>query len=235
MKTILIILTMCITGLSQASEKVLVFSKTKEYRHESIEAGVKAIVKLGKENNFEVTHTEDSKMFSLENLKSYNLVVFLSTSGNVLNRKQQKAFKNYINNGGNFVGVHSATATEYNWEWYNELIGAYFLDHPEMSHATINISEKTHPSTQHLPKVWNRYDEWYNFESVKDDINIVLTLDESSYKGGKHGDFHPIAWCKEFNNSRMFYTGLGHTEASYKEPEFTQHLLGGILYCLKKY
>ncbi|WP_100614465.1 ThuA domain-containing protein [Confluentibacter citreus] len=216
------------------TDKVLVFTKTSGFRHQSIAIGIKTIKDLGKQNNFDVTQTEDASLFSTENLKQYQLVIFLNTTGDVLNANQEQAFKTFINNGGSFMGVHSATDTEYEWAWYGELVGAYFLNHPEQSTATITRLNSTHPSTQHLPEQWTRYDEWYNFKSISEDINVLLNLDESTYEGGENGANHPIAWYHEYDGGRSFYTALGHTNESYAEPEFKQHLLGGILYGLKR-
>ena len=217
-----------------ASNSVLVFSKTECFRHKSIETGVKTIQDLGMEHDFKVTHTEDADMFSKVDLEQFHLIIFLNTTGDVLNSEQETAFKNYINNGGSFMGIHSATDTEFDWEWYGKLVGAYFLNHPKQAEATMNIIDGNHLSTKHLLKEWVRFDEWYNFKNISENINVLLRLDESSYEGGEHGDFHPIAWYQEFDGGKMFYTGMGHTEESYAEPEFRQHLLGGILYCLER-
>lgn len=215
-------------------DRVLVFCKTEGYRHESIKMGIQTIEELGKQNNFEITHTKDAALFTPEILKQYQLVIFLNTTGDVLNTEEEKAFEAFIKNGGSFMGVHSATDTEYDWDWYGKLVGAYFLNHPKQSNAIITRINSTHPSTKHLQEKWFFYDEWYNFKSINQDINILLNLDESTYKGGENGELHPIAWYHEFDGGRSFYTGLGHTEESYAEPEFKQHLLGGILYCLKR-
>lgn len=240
MKNMLVILIVFFTiscksaDAPKAPDKVLVFTKTSKYRHKSIETGVKTVEALGKENNFEITHTEEASLFSTENLKNYKLVVFLSTSGDVLNEKEQIAFETFIKNGGSFMGIHAATDTEYEWPWFGKLVGAYFLDHPKQAKATVIKVDGKHISTSHLPHKWVRYDEWYNFKSVNKDINVLLNLDETTYEGGKHGENHPIAWYHEFDGGRSFYTGLGHTVESYTEPEFKQHILGGILYGLKR-
>ncbi|MBP0902785.1 ThuA domain-containing protein [Mariniflexile gromovii] len=240
MKNILIAFVVLLTLSCKSSDtpkspdKVLVFTKTSGFRHESIEIGVKTIEALSKQNNFEITHTEDAALFTPENLKQYQLVIFLNTTGDVLNAEEEKAFETFIKNGGSFMGIHSATDTEYDWAWYGKLVGAYFLNHSKQSSATITRINSTHPSTKHLQEKWVHFDEWYNFKSINQDINVLLNLDESTYEGGKNGAFHPIAWYHEFDGGRSFYTGLGHTNESYAEPEFKQHLLGGILYCLKR-
>jgi hypothetical protein len=216
------------------NDKVLVFTKTTGYRHESIETGVETIAQLGKQNNFEVIHSEDANVFTEENLSQYKLVIFLSTTGDILNDGQQKAFEFFIKNGGNFMGIHAAADTEYDWPWYGKLVGAYFLNHPDKSNAEIIKVDDAHQSCKHLPERWLRYDEWYNYKSISPDINVVLELDESTYKGGENGPNHPIAWYHDYEGSRSFYTGMGHTKESYAEPDFKKHLLGGILYGLKR-
>ena len=216
------------------NDKVLIFTKTTEYRHESIEIGVKTIAELGKQNGFEISHSEDANLFIEENLNQYKLVIFLNTTGDILNDAQQKSFERFLRNGGNFMGIHSAADTEYEWPWYGRLVGAYFLNHPEKSKAEIVKVDNTHLACQHLPERWSRFDEWYNHKAISPDINVLLKLDETTYKGGKNGPNHPIAWYHEYENGRAFYTGMGHTKESYSEPDFKKHLLGGILYCLKR-
>lgn len=210
--------------------KVLIFSKTAGFHHASITVGVPAIEKLGAENNFAVDSTTDSTRFTTANLKQYAAVVFLNTTGDVLNMQQQKAFENYIQKGGGFVGVHSATDTEYEWAWYGKLVGAYFVAHPQQQVATLNVVNRSSISTRHLPETWSRKDEWYNFKNINPDLKILIKLDESTYKGGTNGSFHPMAWYHKFDGGRAFYTGLGHVDASYSDPLFLKHLLGGIEY-----
>ncbi|MGI9547334.1 MAG: ThuA domain-containing protein [Flavobacteriaceae bacterium] len=219
----------------QELAQLLVFTKTAGFRHQSIEKGVTTLMNLGSQYNFEITQTEDATVFSSDGLSAYDLVVFLSTTRNILNTEQEQAFKTYINNGGSFMGIHAATDTEYNWPWYGELVGAYFESHPNnpnVRDAVLKVMDNSHGSTAHLNDPWLRSDEWYNFRNINPDINVLITLDETSYEGGTNGDFHPIAWYHEFDGGRVFYTGGGHTEASFDEPDFQQHLLGGIAYCL---
>lgn len=211
---------------------VLVFTKTAGFYHESIPTGKAAVQKLGAQNNFNVDTSSNADVFTSENLKQYNAIIFLSTTGTILNDAQKEAVKIFVNNGGGFVGIHAAADTEYDWPWYNGLVGAYFLNHPEQQKAKIVVQNKKHIATKHLPEIWERFDEWYNYKSISDKLNVLLTLDEKSYKGGKNGAFHPIAWYQEYDGGRSFYTGLGHTKESYSEPLFLQHLLGGIRYAM---
>lgn len=210
---------------------VMVFSKTAGFRHGSIPTGVAAIEQLGDDNGFSVTATEDAGDFTDENLAEFEAVIFLSTTGDVLDDAQQAAFETYIENGGGYAGVHAASDTEYDWPWYGELVGAYFAGHPAQQDATVKVHDHAHPSTAHLPERWDRYDEWYNFrEDPTDDVHVLASLNESTYNAGATamGDEHPIAWCQTYEGGRSWYTGGGHTDASFAEPDFLQHLLGGI-------
>lgn len=219
---------------SADKDKILIFSKTEGYRHASIPTGVKAVEKLATDNNMQTYHTEDAEYFTDENLAEYDVVLFLSTTGNILNNEQQEVFESFITNGGGFVGVHAAADTEYEWPWYGELVGAYFQSHPHNQEATMTVLDKNHPSTSHLPDEWIRFDEWYNYKNINSDINVLINLEESSYEGGKNGENHPIAWYHEFDGGRAFYTGGGHTDESYSEELFMEHILGGIQYVLGK-
>ncbi|WP_227006235.1 ThuA domain-containing protein [Rufibacter latericius] len=220
-------------GASSKGPSVLVFYKTAGFYHTSIPAGLAAIQKLGRENGFKVDTTKNAAVFVPDTLKKYKAVLFLSTTQDVLNDAQQGAFEQFIKAGGGFVGVHAATDTEYNWPWYNQLVGAYFESHPEIQNATIQILDKNHASTSFLPARWDRRDEWYNFKSINPQIKVLATLDETTYKGGKNGANHPIAWYHTFDGGKVFYTACGHTDESYQEPLFLRHLLGGIQYVLK--
>lgn len=238
MKTILTLCSLLclITGFTvhKAKDAVLVFSKTKGFRHKSIEPGKLGLIKLGQENGFSVDTTENAALFTPENLKKYKAVVFLSTTGDILNDEQQSAFEQYIKKGGGFVGIHAAADTEYEWPWYNQLVGAYFLSHPKQQNAEIEIVDKKHISTKMLPDRWKRYDEWYNYKSIVSGIKVLGKLDEKTYEGGKNGDNHPFIWYREFDGGRSFYTGGGHTDESYSDPQFMAHVLGGIKYAMGK-
>ncbi|GIJ80964.1 Type 1 glutamine amidotransferase (GATase1) [Micromonospora phaseoli] len=216
---------------ADAPYDVLVFSKTAGFRHDAIPVGIQTVRDLGAANNFTVTATEDAAQFNTTNLARFEAVIFLNTTGDVLNSSQQTAFESYVNGGGGYVGVHSASDTEYDWPFYGNLVGAYFSSHPAIQQATVRMENRAHPSTAHLSQSWTRTDEWYNFRSnPRSTARVLATLDESSYSGGSMGGDHPIAWCKTVSGGRSFYTAGGHTQASYSEPAFRAHLLGGIRY-----
>ncbi|MGN9765441.1 ThuA domain-containing protein [Micromonospora sp. SD12] len=216
---------------ADAPYDVLVFSKTAGFRHDSIAVGTQAIRDLGAANNFTVTATEDAAQFTTANLSRFEAVVFLNTTGDVLDATQQSAFESYIGAGGGYVGVHAAADTEYGWSFYGNLVGAYFASHPHIQQANVKAENRAHAATAHLPQTWTRTDEWYNYQTnARSTARVLATLDESSYSGGSMGADHPHSWCKTYSGGRSFYTGGGHTQASYAEPAFRAHLLGGIRY-----
>ncbi|KUL27024.1 ThuA domain-containing protein [Actinoplanes awajinensis] len=210
---------------------VLVFSKTAGFRHDSIAAGTQAIRDLGAANNFTVTATEDATAFTTANLAKYEAVVFLNTTGDVLDATQQTAFESYIRAGGGYAGVHAAADTEYDWPFYGDLVGAWFASHPAIQQANVKVEDRAQAATAHLPQTWTRTDEWYNYRTnPRSTAHVLATLDESSYSGGGMGADHPHAWCKTVSSGRSFYTGGGHLIESYADPAFRAHLLGGIRY-----
>jgi len=213
------------------SFSVLVFSKTTGFRHDSIGVGIAAVQDLGQTHGFQVDATEDASVFTAGQLAAYRVVIFLNTTGDILDASQQAAFEQFIQNGGGFVGIHSASDTEYGWPWYGQLVGAYFANHPAIQTATVQVRNNAHPSMLPLPTRWTRIDEWYNFQSLPAiSVDILAEVDESTYSGGTMGVNHPIVWSHEFDGGRAWYTALGHTDASYSETLFREHLLGGILW-----
>jgi uncharacterized protein (TIGR03437 family) len=214
---------------AQSQARVLVFSRTLGFRHDSIPNGLAAITQLGLENGFATDATEDPSLFTDANLARYKTVVFLLTTGDVLDANQEAAFQRYLQNGGGFVGIHSASDTEYDWSWYGGLVGAYFQGHPDIQLARLRIEDRLHPSTSFLGAEWDRTDEWYNFRTnPRGRVKVLATIDETSYLGGTMGADHPIAWCQFYDGGRAWYTAGGHTAESYSDSLFRQHLLGAI-------
>ncbi|MFH9296847.1 ThuA domain-containing protein [Streptomyces sp. NPDC017520] len=219
------------TPVDKTAKRVLVFSKTAGFRHDSIPTGIAALKEIGKDTNITVDSTESAAQFTTSNLARYDAVAFLSTTGDVLNAEQQKAFENYVATGGGYVGIHAAADTEYDWEFYGGLVGAYFDSHPQIQPATVRVEDHDHPATAHLDEEWQRTDEWYNYgTNPRDKAKVLATLDETTYTGGNMKGDHPISWCQTYEGGRSFYTGLGHTKESYAEPAFRSHVLGGLRY-----
>jgi type 1 glutamine amidotransferase len=213
-------------------DNVLVFTRAASYRHASIEPGVEAIRRLGREHGFSVEHTEDAACFTDERLARYAVVIWLNTDSDVLDDASRRAFERYIRGGRGWVGIHGAAATERRWAWYGQLLGgaAYLSEHPPVQLAQVNVENADHPSTRHLPPSFTLLDEWYSFTAnPRASVQVLLSVSESSYGVGDlaMGD-HPIAWCHEFDGGRAWYTALGHVNELYADARFTRHVLGGI-------
>jgi uncharacterized protein len=222
---------------------ILVMSKTVGYRHESIPAGLVAIKELAIQNNWKVTATEDSAMFTKTALDTFNVVIFLCTSGNILDEAGENALQQFVESGKGLVTIHSGTDTEYDWKWYNEAIGAHFLGHPPTQKATVIIEDRNNLSTSHFPgSTWTTEDEWYSFRrNPRNDVHVLISIDESTYnvddnkwfKGAvqRMGD-HPLVWYKKMGKGIVFQSAFGHTNAMFADPLYRKHLEGAILFAL---
>lgn len=218
------------TVLAHNDFGVLIFSETAGFRHESIDAGIEMIRQFGEDHHFDVEQTEDSALFTDNYLSNFKVVIFLNTTRDVLNESEQAAFERFIQNGNGFVGIHSATDTEYDWPWYKDLVGSYFINHPEIQNAKLVVNND-HISTEHLSTEWIRTDEWYNFQTpLNEEYKVLISIDETSYTGGTMGAIHPVTWYREYDGGRSWYTAMGHTAESYSEKDFQDHILGGILW-----
>jgi len=209
--------------------KVLVFTKAAAEKHASTSAGVRAITQLGTEYRFNVDVTDDARKFDATHLKLYRAVVFLNTSGDVLDDAQQAAFEAYFHQGGGFLGIHSAIETEPNWPFLTDLLGTRATGASAVTSATIKVADRVHPAGGSLPEYWTRTDQWYNFAAdVRGAAHVLATLDENTYSGGTMGHDHPVMWCKDYRGGRSFYTAGGDTSATYSEGAFRAHLAGAI-------
>ncbi|HEX5881642.1 MAG TPA: ThuA domain-containing protein [Actinomycetota bacterium] len=176
--------------------RVLVSTRTAGFRHASIEAGVAAIRRLGHEHGFAVDDTADPARIG-QGLAGYRAVVFLSTTGDLLDPGQQAALERYLQDGGGWVGVHGAADAEYDWPWYGGLVGAWFRRHPAVQRATVRPAPGAAALAGKPPARWERGDEWYDFRAnPRGRVRVLATVDESTYRGGGMGTGHPIAWCR---------------------------------------
>lgn len=209
--------------------RVLVFSKTTGFRHlESIPAGQAALFKMGNEHGFAVDTTEDAASFTDDNLKRYQAVIFLNVSGELFNPQQRTSLKRYIQAGGGFLAIHASTDAERDWPWYGGLIGGYFDSHPPTQQAIFKTIERSLPGLGFLPDSFERTDELYNFQQVNPAINVLVNVDEKTYRGGNMGDKHPMVWYHDYDGGRSFYTAMGHTKQTYAEPIFINTLWAGL-------
>ena len=225
----------------------LVFTKTDGYHHVSVNEGIDALRWLAKRNDFTLDWHEDAnRVFNDQALAKYDVVIFLMTTEDILNDEQQEAFKKFIQSGKGFVGIHTASDTEYDWPWYNELVGRMFYIHPHRQTALIKVEDSNFPGMQLMPEIRWWTDEWYEFgEEKSDNLNYLITVDESTYDvnakwearpdreervaKGMDG-YHPVAWYHEFDGGRSFYTAMGHMAETYKDPIFLEHIYGGIFW-----
>jgi type 1 glutamine amidotransferase len=209
--------------------RLLAFTRTEGYRHGSIPAARQALAALASENRWSLRFEEAAESVRGDVLAGTDVVVFLLTTGDVLDPPAEAALEAFVRDGGGFVGVHSASDTEYDWPFYGELVGAYFASHPAVQPATVRVERPAHPAAAGLPSSWRRTDEWYDFRARPlAPVDVVLSVDESTYTGGAMGPDHPIAWGRAIGRGRSFYTALGHTDESYAEPAFLAHLAGAI-------
>ena len=210
-----------------SSFRILVFTRHTGYAHRSIPAAVAALHQLGARHGFTVLPTDDPSRFTDDVLRAFAAVVFLNTTGSVLDDQQKTAFQRYIRSGGGFVGIHGALDSESRWAWYHRLAGASFLSHPPIQRARLIVSS---PDGAERSRPWERTDEWYDYRALPESVTVVVSVDETSYRGGKMGRTHPVTWYHSFESGRAWYTAMGHTTCSYSEPRFLEHLLVGLRY-----
>jgi type 1 glutamine amidotransferase len=217
------------TTTETATPGFLVLHETAAFRHDSIPAAIVALTEIAAELGATVTVTDDSSSLSSPGLDAFAAVVFLSTTGDILTPDEQADMEAFIRAGRGFVGIHSATDTEYDWPWYGDLVGSYFAGHPAVQPAIIRSTNSGHSAGLGLPEQIERVDEWYNFRSPPGpEIVVLATVDESTYEGGTMGLEHPIAWAQEYDGGRAFYTAGGHTIESYSEEVFRDHIAAGL-------
>jgi len=226
-------------SVSAEQFKVLLFTKTSGWHHESLHDGVTAFRALAKKHDFGLEWHEDATRINDQNLEQFDVIVFLSTTGDILDAEQQAAMERFIQAGKGFVGIHAAADTEYDWPWYQKLVGRTFATHPQIQSAMLQVETRSFPGLARMPDSLLWTEEWYDFgpENIEG-LTYILSVDEATYdpslywgnppKGDGMGDFHPISWYHEFDGGRSFYTALGHTAADYSDPIFTEHVYGGI-------
>ena len=217
--------------LEAQAERVLVFTKTAGFRHESIPAAVAALRGLAARHGLADDHTDDAAAFSAGNLSRYRAVIFANATGDVLDAAGQRALEGYIAGGGGYLGIHAAAAAEYGWPWYGALVGAYFRSHPPGPRTgTVALARPDGGWRQ-----WRVTDEFYNYHSnPRPRVTVIATLDERTYDGGEMGADHPIAWCRSVAGGRSWYTGLGHFPELYADPTFVGHLERGLLFAVAR-
>ena len=213
-------------------KKVLIFTKTEAYRHESIAAGVQTITDIAHKLGFETIHTESSAIFNPTQLSQVAAVVFLNTTGNILEEKQRKALTEYMIMGGSFMGVHSAADTETDWEWYIDHIGGQYAKHDKLKESFLHLIKDTLMINNGLAETYARADEWYSFVNLNPENYILIERQKCMESDTSVSKMAPVAWVKKSENGKVFYTGIGHTSESYQEPFVVNHLTNGMKYLL---
>lgn len=237
---LIIVSCLCINASAQKQFKVLLVTTTRGWHHESLHYGVLAIQELGRKNFFDVVLWEDPNGFTDKYLEQFQAVIFLNTTGDIFDSAQQKVMERFIQSGKGYVGIHSASDTEYDWDWYTKLVGRMFRIHPAIQTARLNIIDSSFPGLQGFTgnKLWT--DEWYEFSADKiTGLNTIMSVDETSYnpnvqwgdkKGVGMGKMHPVAWYHNYDGGRAFYTSLGHMPAIFSDPSFLNFLYAGIFW-----
>lgn len=233
-----LILCLFSTSIFAQQFKVLLFSKTDGFHHESINEGVTAIKQLAVRHNFTVDWQENATAFNDKNLEKFQAVIFLNTTGNIMNAEQKAAFEKFIKSGKGYVGIHSASDTEYDWAWYTKMVGNTFKIHPQQQTAYLKVEDYNFPGMDRFPKRMLWTDEWYEFSqpAKATDLKFLLSVDEKSYdpnvkwgtNEGKPMGFHPISWYHPYDGGRAFYTALGHIPLTFSDQTFLDHIYGGI-------
>lgn len=229
-----LLLILAFSGIAQDKKiNVLVFSKTAGFRHNSISAGLKMMSDLAQERNWILTATENGDLFTPEFLKTFDVVVFLNPSMEVLNNDRQKNFEAFMNTGKGFVGIHAAADCEYDWAWYGKLNGAFFKNHPPAQTGTVIFENTDHPSMAPFKgmQTYRTFDEWYTFkENPRANVKVLARLDETSLDEKtmkddkwKMGD-HPLIWYQEMGSTRSFYTVFGHTPEAFQDAKVKEHI-----------
>ncbi len=230
----------CAQAIAQKQFKALLVTTTRGWHHESLHYGVVALTELARKNFFDIDLMQDPNGFTDKTLEQYQVVIFLNTTGDIFDSVQQKAMERFIESGKGYVGIHSASDTEYDWDWYTKLVGRMFHIHPAIQTAKLNITDNGFPGLQAFSngKLWT--DEWYEFGPEKTSgLTYILTVDESSYnpkadwgtkKGDGMGKMHPIAWYHAYDGGRAFYTELGHMPTDFSNDAFLNHLYAGIFW-----
>ncbi len=218
------------------SPEVEKYKDKKPFYHECIPAANKMLVKMAKQHGWDMEMAADADEVDNQVVKDVDVIIFNNVGGDFLSEKEQNAIEKFIKSGGGFVGIHMATAAERNWEWYHDMLGGvYFTGHPPMQKGLVYLEEKfsEHPLNQGIPKEFEWEDEWYEWnQNPRPNVNVLMTVDESSYEGGKMGEDHPVAWFLEFQGGKIFYTGLGHKPESYSDPLLIKQIENGILYVI---
>jgi type 1 glutamine amidotransferase len=226
---------------------VLIFSKSTGFRHaESIEKGKQTFATLAARNKWFLYSTEEGGVFNTDQLAKFEAVIFNNSTGRVLNDEQQAALEQYVENGGNLIGIHGAGDDSHHWNWYlKNLTGVKFSHHPIKPHLqeaeVILVNDGDSMISRNLAARWKHTDEWYVFfeHPETEGFNILYEIDggsiipngnllwvkDKNFGMGKH---HPVAWYRTVGKGRTFYTSLGHNGSTWLQQPFLQMLENAV-------
>jgi len=242
-----IFITVCLLPtcmlVDDPGKNVLIYTKNGEgFVHDNISSSVEALKELCDVSGISYEVSEDPTIFDENFSTKFDAVIFSNTNNEAFdNDRQKKVFQEFIQNGGGFVGIHSACGSEREWPWFWAMVGGKFVRHPPFQPFEIKIINKDHPSTDFFTDIWEWEDECYFINHLNPDINVLLAVDLNTiedpemekYPGDTFGDLFPLAWYHEFDGGREFFTALGHDIEHYKDENFRKHLTGGILWVLE--
>ena len=227
--------------------RILVYTRNytpdgKGYGHDNIAASVEAIQKMGAENGFAVDYTDNPDVFGNTNLKEYAAIVFSNSNNEAFSSDSQRdAFKHYIESGGGFVGIHSASGSERNWPYFWSVLGGKFAAHPKMQSFTVRVVDPDSPAAKNLPATFEWTDECYFTDHLNPDIHPVLVTDRSKLSSleamkidvASFPNPLPLAWSHQFDGGREFYVALGHNKQDYANPILYGIIENGILWSMR--
>lgn len=223
---------------------VLIYTRNGQgYVHDNIAAGVECLQEICAQKGWTAEVTDDASIFTAERIGRFDAVIFANTNNEAFETDAQRdVFQQYIQDGGGFVGIHSACGSERKWPWFWANLGGKFVRHPPLQPFEIRVIDRHHPSTSHLEDVWRWEDECYFMNELNPGIHVLLAVDlrtiedegKSEYPGRVYGDFFPLCWDQGFDGGRQWYTALGHKIEHYQDENFVRHLAGGIEWVLSK-
>jgi type 1 glutamine amidotransferase len=226
---------------AKEAPRVLIFTYSTGYRHASIEPGVIALQAMGKKMGVTMVTSADPAVFSTEGLKGVQAIILISNTSKKtdptsewLTGSKRDALQAFVHRGGGIVGIHAAADSHYNWPWYGRMIGGYFQRHPKGTpEGIVTVFDPKHPVMKGVAPVSRHVDEWYYYEDYDPRLHLLATVDPGSL-GEADVNPNPVAWVHEFEGGRVFYTAMGHTDESYRDPWFLRQLENGLNWVMRR-